>query len=130
MRLRLRLFNIVVLGATAAGCSTYEIARDVKLLSLTNEPKEKEVSFGTIEGKSCQWTVLGYPLGEEPSMRLAFENAVKQKDGGAVSNIVRTTPDQGAAKVSILRNVNTGNDFMNLYLVSRACVNVHGLGAL
>lgn len=126
MRLRFTLFFCGTLAT--AGCSTYQVAKDVKLLSLTSEQRTPETSLGNIEGKSCQWTVFGWPLGETPSLRAAFENAAKQKDGGAIPGL-STKQDQDPAKLSVLRNVASENDFLGLYIVSRACVKVTGLGA-
>ena len=109
------------------GCASYQIAQDVKLISFTNEPKAKEVSYGSIEGKSCQWNVIGWPLGDRPTVRSAFENAMKGKDGGAIP-----FTDEAKASghpLSVLRNVSTQTSGMNLYIASRYCLSVAGLGA-
>ncbi|MCB0412099.1 MAG: hypothetical protein KDD22_06200 [Bdellovibrionales bacterium] len=119
----------LIVAMSALGCSSYQVARDVKLLSLTSQPNPKEVSYGTIQGKSCQWSIFGYPLGESPKIRTAFENAAKQKDGGAIPGL-STQQNQDHSVVSVLRNVSTDSDYMSLYVVGRACVNVQGLGAI
>ncbi|MEZ0392881.1 MAG: hypothetical protein ACAH59_11745 [Pseudobdellovibrionaceae bacterium] len=120
-------FLLAALCALSTGCASHQVARNVKLLSFSNEPKAKEVSIGSIQGKSCQWQVFGWPLGPSPTVRTAFENAVKQRDGGQIPGS-STTP--GQAQLTILRNVGTDTDFMSLYLVNRACVNVTGTGVI
>ncbi|RYZ77390.1 MAG: hypothetical protein EOP05_01950 [Proteobacteria bacterium] len=99
----------------AVGCSSYQVAKDVKLLSFKAQPSAQEESVGSITGKSCQWNLFGWPLSEAPTLRSAFDNAVEQKSG--------------QAKLSVLRNVTSEDDFLGLYVVSRACVKVSGLGA-
>ena len=110
------------------GCASHQIARDVKLISLTSEPTEKNLSYGNIEGRSCQWTVMGYPVGEEPRIRQAFENAAKQVDVASIPGL--TKAQQTGPTLSVLKNVSTGNSFLGLYLVSRSCITAEGLGYL
>lgn len=126
MTLKALVVSLAVLPA--AGCATHQIARDVKLLSLTSEPSVKEVSYGNIQGKSCQWNVLGHAIGQDPSIRLAFENAAKQKDGGAITGLTKAEQDKPI--LSVIKNVSTGSDYLGLYLVGRNCVTVEGLGYL
>jgi len=116
--------SLLILGT---GCASYQIAQDVKLLSFTAEPKAKENSYGSIEGKSCQWSVVGWPLGDRPTVRSAFENAVKGKDGGAIP--FTDAAGKSSQTLSVLRNVSTQTSGMNLYVVGRYCLSVAGLGA-
>jgi hypothetical protein len=127
MKVQTVIYGLGLLILTS-GCASYQVAQDVKLLSFTEEPKAKEVSYGSIEGKSCQWNVFGYPIGEQPTMRSAFENAVKGKDGGAIP-FTDAAKTAGTQNLSVLRNVSSQTSGMNLYIAHRYCVSVTGLGA-
>jgi hypothetical protein len=48
-------------------CAHYHVARNAKLVS-QSENIEKGESIGTVRGEDCQYHVLGFPMGEKPTV--------------------------------------------------------------
>lgn len=109
-----------------AACASSSIAQKLNMVSFDEKANPAELKpIGNVEGKDCTWYVLGYGIGEDPTVRNAFSNAVNQKE----MNLV---PGQAAAvkgpALKIVKNVSVENGGFNAYLANRRCIVVTGAG--
>lgn len=109
-----------------AACASSSIAQKLSMVSFDEKVNPSETkSIGNIEGKDCTWYVFGYGLGEDPTVRNAFSNAVNQKEMNLVPG--QKTAAKGPG-LKIVKNVSVENGGFNAYLASRSCVIVTGAG--
>lgn len=110
--------------AFLASCASSQTAKQFRMISYEQEPTPVQNSIGTIEGRDCSWSVLGYSLGE-PTVRSAFLNASQQKREGFVPG--QSGETKGEALKS-LKNVSVEDDGFSAWVIGRRCVVVAGEG--
>lgn len=107
------------------GCASTQTAKQFRYISYEDKPSAQK-SIGTIEGKDCSWSVLGYSMGQ-PNVRSAFTNAAERKKEGFIPG------QSGSAtgpQLKAIHNVTVENDGFSLWVVGRSCVVVTGEGYL
>jgi hypothetical protein len=98
---------LVALGAT--GCASYPYAKNVKMVSFDGSVAAGQ-GIGPVRGESCQAFVMGYPLGEPPTLDKAIANA-REKN-----------------KLRYMNNVGTEDGGFNAVFYSKTCMIVKGTG--
>jgi hypothetical protein len=108
----MRIANLAVLAfacLASTGCTTFQYAKNVKMVSF-----EDNVSTGTstgpVRGEDCQAFVMGYPIGERPTLDKAFADARKQNN------------------LRYMNNVSTENTGFNAVVYGKRCMAVKGTG--
>lgn len=117
------LFFIPIFSLLGA-CASSQTAKQFRMISYEQDPSIQQSSVGTIEGRDCSWSVLGYSLGD-PTARSAFINASQQKREGFVPG--QTGETKGEALKS-LKNVSVEEDGFYAWVVGRRCIIVAGEG--
>jgi hypothetical protein len=69
-----RVHIIALLLAFLTGCTQYQYAKNVKLLSYEDNITVGK-SVGPIRGEHCQKRVMGYPIGEPATLDKAMASA-------------------------------------------------------
>lgn len=125
-----QIANYAALGLiplVLAACASTKVAKDLRYVSFEEKNQKALQSVGTIEGRDCKWSVLGYRLGEEPSVRVAFQNAMEQRDGNFI-------PGQDLKKkgdsLKEVKNITVEQGGLNLWVVGRQCIIITGAGYL
>jgi hypothetical protein len=111
--------------AVLSGCSTYQYAKNVKLVSFDDDVT-KGKSVGPIRGEDCIWTILGYRLGGHPTLDKAFANARNQADSSLFGGSTQSASSDKA--IRYINNVSTENDGFNAVVVAKECLVVKGTG--
>jgi hypothetical protein len=96
------------LGSSA--CTTYQYAKDVKMVSFDDNVGTGH-AVGPVRGEDCQSFVLGYPIGEHPTLDKAFADARKEN-----------------GQLRYMNNVSTENSGFNAVVYGQRCVVVKGAG--
>lgn len=114
------------LASQLVACASSSIAQKLNVVSFDEKANPADLrSIGNVEGKDCTWYVMGYGVGEDPTVRNAFYNAVNQKE----MNLI---PGQAAAAkgpgLKIVKNVSVENGGFNAYVATRRCMIVTGAG--
>lgn len=117
---------VLVLVAALQACASSQTAKQFRYISYEDEPSATQKSIGTIEGKDCSWSVMGYSLGQ-PTVRSAFLNAAAQRKEGYIPGQKGETAGQ---QLKALKNVSAENDGFSAWVVGRSCVVVAGEGYL
>jgi hypothetical protein len=91
------------------GCTTYQYAKGVKLVSFDDDITVGH-SVGPVRAEDCQEIVLGYPLGERPTLDKAFAKA------------------RGGNDLRYIDNVSTENTGFNAGVYRKRCIAVKGTG--
>ncbi len=115
---------LIPIFAVLGACASSQTAKQFRMISYEQEPTVQQSSIGTIEGRDCSWSVLGYSLGE-PTVRSAFLNASQQKKEGFIPG--QTGETKGEALKS-LKNVSVEEDGFSAWIVGRRCIVVAGEG--
>jgi hypothetical protein len=112
-----------------SGCTTYPLARDVQYIAF-EEPIGVGRSVGEVEADDCVWSVLGYPLGTQPTISRAMANARLQRKSGMLDSFSSGSEGapQAGNKIRYLTNVSSGTAGFNAKLISKYCVTVKGVG--
>ena len=109
-------------------CASANTAQNLSMLSFDEKSKADDLkSIGNIEGKDCTWYVLGYGVGEDPSVRNAFQHAMNQSEGPLIPG--QAVKVKGAG-LKAVKNVSIENGGFNAYIASRRCTKVTGVGLL
>ncbi len=101
---------VVCLALGASACTTYQYAKDVKMVSFDDNVTQGH-SVGPVRGEDCQSFVLGYPIGEPPTLDKAFADT--RKDNG---------------QLRYLNNVSTDYSGFNAVVYAQRCMVVKGTG--
>jgi hypothetical protein len=109
MRIQRAVLGIVVCLA-ADGCASYQVAKNVKMISFDDNVTQGQ-SFGPVRGEDCQAFVLGYPIGERPTLDKAFADARKSN-----------------GDLRYMNNVSTENTGFNAVVYAKRCIAVAGTG--
>jgi hypothetical protein len=96
-------------GLGTSACTTYQYAKDVKMVSFDDNVAQGH-SVGPVRGESCQAFVLGYPIGERPTLDQAFADARKEN------------------QLRYMNNVSTDYDGFNAVFYAKRCMIVKGTG--
>ncbi len=108
-----------------SGCTTYQYAKNVKLVSFDDDVT-KGKSVGPIRGEDCIWIILGYKMGGSPTLDRAFANARNQSDSSVTGS---STQSAGSDKaIRYINNVATVHDGWNAGVVGKECLTVKGTG--
>lgn len=75
-----------VAGLGASACTTYQYAKDVKMVSFDDNVTQGH-SVGPVRGEDCQRFVLGYPIDENPTLDQAFADARKESQIRYMNNV-------------------------------------------
>ena len=118
---------LVLTVLVAAGCTTYPIAQQVKMVSFEDNV-EKGKSVGPITGEDCIWSVLGYRLGGRPTLDKAMANARNQSGGGSLDSFKSSKDTNNTNALRYINNVSTENDGFNAVVVAKECLVVKGAG--
>jgi len=100
---------VVVPCLASTGCASYQYAKNVSLLSFDGNVTSGS-GVGPVRGESCQMRVLGYPIGEPPTLDGAVANAREQH------------------QLRYMNNVSTDNTGFNAFVVTQNCIVVKGTG--
>lgn len=98
---------LLALGAT--GCSSYQYAKNLKLVSFDNDVSTGR-SVGPVRGESCQAAVMGNPIGDKASLDGAMANA------------------RAEHQLRYLNNVSTEDGGFDAFFYSKRCIIVKGTG--
>jgi hypothetical protein len=94
---------------TTGGCTTYQYAKNVKMVSFEDDVTAGR-AVGPVRGEDCQRFVLGYPIGERPTLDKAFADT--RKESG----------------LRYIDNVSTENTGFNAVVYRERCLAVKGTG--
>ena len=122
-RLKKEMLYMAIL-VFSTGCASTKVAKDVKLVAF-DENIDIVSSIGNIEGKDCTWSVLGYRLGETPTVYRAFLNTMNQQDGGGIPLV---TAKAAGTPLKAVRNVSISNEGFSAWVVGKSCIVVTGAG--
>jgi hypothetical protein len=100
---------VLLAGLNAAGCTHYQYAKNVKMVSLDGNVAEGR-GIGPVRGESCQASVMGRPIGEQASLDGAIADA-RQKN-----------------QIRYLNNVSTEDGGFDAFFYARHCMIVKGTG--
>jgi hypothetical protein len=92
-----------------SGCSTYQYAKNVKLVSFENDVTEGK-SVGPVRGEICQGFVMGRPIGEGATLDRAMAQA------------------RAKNKLRYINNVATETSGFDAVFYARRCLSVRGTG--
>jgi len=109
MRIERAVIGIVACLA-AQGCASYQVAKNVKMISFDDNVTQGK-STGPIRGEDCQASVLGYPIGEKPTLDKAFADARKSN-----------------GDLRYINNVSTENTGFNAVVYAKRCIAIAGTG--
>jgi hypothetical protein len=98
-----------VAGLGASACTTYQYAKDVKMVSFDDDVTQGH-AVGPVRGEDCQSFVLGYPIGENPTLDKAFADARKEN------------------QLRYMDNVSTDHSGFNAVVYAKRCMVVKGTG--
>ena len=116
----------LILASQLAACASSSVAQKLNMVSFDEKANPADLkSIGTIEGKDCTWYVLGYGVGEDPTVRNAFSNAVNQREGSLIPGQQATT--KGSA-LKVVKNISVESGGFNAYVATRRCMIVTGAG--
>lgn len=119
-------FVILMSLALFSACASTQTAKQFRYISYEDEPTVGQKSAGTIEGRDCSWSILGYSLGA-PTVRSAFQNAAAQRKEGYIPG---QTGETKGDKLKSMKNVSVEEDGFHAWVVGRQCVIVAGEGYL
>lgn len=114
------------LAVLLSGCSTYQFAKDVKMMSFEETPKQG-TRVGEIRGADCVWSVMGYKMGGEPTLDKAFTNARSQKATGITEAVAGPGKTDSANDIAYLEQISTSRDGFNAGIVGKDCLVVKGV---
>jgi len=101
---------LVCLGLGATGCTTYQYAKGVKLVSFDDNVTTGH-AVGPVRGESCQQFVLGFPINERPTLDRAFADARKEN-----------------GQLRYMNNVATEHSGFYVFVYGQSCIDVKGAG--
>lgn len=116
---------LLLVAGLLSACASTQTAKQFRYISYEETPTPQK-SVGTLEGKDCAWSVLGYSLGQ-PNVRTAFANAAAQKGDALIP--FREGEAKGPPLKSV-RNVTVEDGGFNAWVASRSCVVVTAEGYL
>ncbi len=120
--MRLHIAAAIVCLATG-GCTTYQYAKDVKMVSFDNDVTEGH-GVGPIRGESCQELILGIPINDAPSLDAAFTNT--RQDAGRLRYLNNVSTERDRVRCRRLREALLGGESdgvqMKLGLSTLVCV--------
>ena len=96
-------------GALLPACTTYEYAKDVKMVSFDHNVSQGR-GVGPVRGESCQEIVFGFPTGDPPTLDQAMADAREQHH------------------VRYLNDLATEHTDLEIILYERRCIVVTGGG--
>lgn len=118
--------SLMFLLSQLVACASANVAQNLSIVAFDDKATSESLkSVGNIEGKDCTWYLLGYSVGEAPSVRNAFLNAMDQREGSLIPGqraTVKGTP------LKAVKNVTVEGGGFNAYIASRSCVIVTGVG--
>jgi hypothetical protein len=100
---------VAVVGVLSTGCSTYPYAKNVKMVSFDGNVAEGK-AVGPVRGQVCQASVMGYPIGEPPTLDKAMA-AAREKN-----------------EVRYINNVSTEEEGFSAFAYAKRCLIVKGTG--
>lgn len=124
MRCFSKIFALTVVVALT-GCQTAQQAKEIRLLGF-DEDVSKGKSLGPLEGSDCVFMVLGYWLGEQPTLSRAIMNARKGKKS-SISDAAGEDGQLGEG-ARYLNNVSVSNSGFNAGIVGKSCINISATG--
>ena len=119
-----KMFAIAIVVALT-GCQTAEQAKEIQLLGFDGDAS-KGKSLGPIEGSDCVFMVVGYWLGEQPTLSRAIMNARKGKKS-SIGDVVGDSGQLGEG-ARYLNNVSVSNSGFNAGIVGKNCINISATG--
>ena len=102
------ILQAVPLALALMGCTSYQYAKNVKMVALDNNVDEGK-SMGPIRGEDCQAFVMGYPIGEPPTLDKAVADTRKEH-----------------TDLRYLNNVSTDTTGFDAVVYKRRCIVVKG----
>ncbi len=109
MKIRTAVLAIMVCLAPE-GCASYQVAKNVKMISFDDNVSQGQAT-GPVRGEDCQAFVLGYPIGERPTLDKAFADARKSN-----------------GQLRYMNNVSTENTGFDAVVYAKRCIAVAGTG--
>lgn len=83
------MWALVALAALGSGCTTYQYAKNVKMVSFEDDVSTGR-AVGPVRGEDCQAHVLFIPVGPRPTLDKAFADAREENGGLRYMNNVAT----------------------------------------
>lgn len=122
----MRKFFLLALLSQLVACASVNVAQNFSMIAFDEKATAESLKpVGNVEGKDCTWYVLGYAIGEAPTVRTAFSNAVNQQEGSLIPGqkaIVKGAP------LKVVKNVSVDTGGFNAYLARRSCLIVTAVG--
>jgi hypothetical protein len=104
-----------VLLLCGSGCSSYQYAKNVKLVSF-DDSITKGKSIGPVEGESCIGYVLGIPTHSQPTLAKAFKDLRDQVYSTRGENL------------KYINNVQSDTSILDAVFYTRYCIVIKGTG--
>lgn len=109
-----------------AACATHTVAKNLNFVSFDESAKGDQLkTAGSVDGQDCTWSVVGYNIGPEPSVRRAFANTASQTQDSMIPG-QQGTQKSGAIKV--VKNISVETGGFDIWLLGRRCITVTGAG--
>lgn len=106
------------------GCASYQQAQNIKMVSFTDNIS-KGKSSGMVQGQDCTWHVLGYTLGDQPTVDKAFINTRNQSDAMASAGLNKSESENPLRYVN---NVSVERGGFDAKIFGKNCLVVKGEG--
>lgn len=119
-------WKLLLLALLLSSCASYKYAHKVKMISFSDNLK-KGKSVGPVRGQDCTWHILGYYMGELPTVDVAFINA-KNQAGKSESSGMGVDRGERGQRLRYLNNVEAENTGFNTGLFGKKCITVTGNG--
>ncbi|MBK9321605.1 MAG: hypothetical protein IPM97_01375 [Bdellovibrionaceae bacterium] len=122
----MKYFIYLILASQLVACASASVAQKFNMVSFDEKADPADLKpVGNIEGKDCTWYVLGYGVGEDPTVRKAFQNAVNQQEMNLIPG--QKTAAKGAP-LKVVKSVSVEEGGFNAYVATRRCMIVTGAG--
>lgn len=120
----MRVFFIFFVCIFLCQCTTYRVAKNIKLIGFTEDVK-KGKSVGAIEGEECIFIILGYRLGGLPTVRKALANA-RTGRSSEIGDIMGGASSGGG--IRYINNTSVSPTGFNAGVFGKDCITVTGMG--
>ena len=116
----------LLLASQLVACASASISQKLSTVAFEDKVDPANLkSIGNIEGKDCTWYVMGYAVGEDPTVRNAFSNAVNQRESNLIPGQTKAAKGPG---LKVVKNVSVEEGGFNAYIATRRCMIVTGAG--
>jgi hypothetical protein len=111
--------------ALLSACTTHQTIKEIKMVSFDDDVRQGQ-SVGQITADDCNFYILGYAIGNPPSISTAIKNAQTQKTTGIADAITNEKSTNQA--IRYMNNVTVKPGGFDAYVVKKNCIQISGLG--